>query len=242
MAIKIFRDYERLSQEAADEIISLVKHKPRAVLCLATGDTPRLAYEILVEKANAEKVDFSAVTFIALDEWVGIPPDNAGSCFFFLHNNIFKPLGIQAEQTHLFDALSNDLPSECAKMDFVIHKKGGIDLILVGVGMNGHVGFNEPGVAAALKTHVAELDATTQLVGQKYFNQSTALKLGITLGLDHFMQSRKALMLASGKKKAEVMRLALEGPVTTAVPASIIRKHPDGTVMLDEDAASLLKA
>jgi galactosamine-6-phosphate isomerase len=194
-----------------------------------------------VEKARTEKVDFSSVSFIALDEWVGIPPDNAGSCFFFLHNNVFKPLGIRAEQTHLFDALSKDLPSECAKMDSVIRKKGGIDLMLVGVGMNAHVGFNEPGVAADLKTHVVELDATTQLVGQKYFNQSTKLQFGITLGLVHFLSSRKALMLASGKKKAEVMRLTLEDPITTNVPASIIRKHPGGIVMLDEDAASLLK-
>lgn len=242
MAIKIFQDYERLSQEAANEIVNTVKQKPNAVLCLATGDTPRLTYEIMVEKVNTEKVDFSKVTFVALDEWVGIPPANAGSCFFFLNNNVFKPLGINSQQTHLFDALSKDLPSECAKMDSVIGKKGGIDLMLVGVGMNAHVGFNEPGVREDLKTHVVELDATTQSVGQKYFHQTTKLKHGITLGLAHFLNSRKALMLASGKKKAEVMRQALEGPISTAVPASIVRKHTNAIVMLDEDAASLLKA
>lgn len=240
MAIRIFTDYERLSQEAAGEIISIVRQKPGAVLCLATGDTPRLTYEILAERVKHEKVDFSNVAFIALDEWIGIPPENPGSGFFFLHNCVLNPLGIRAEHTHLFDALSKDLPSECAKMDAVIRDKGGIDLMLVGVGMNAHVGFNEPGTSEDLKTHVVELDATTQVVGQKYFNQSTQLKYGITLGLHHFLNSRTALMVASGKKKADVMKRALEGPITMDVPASMIRKHRGGVVMLDEEAASLL--
>lgn len=241
MKLNIYKDYNTLSSQAANEIIALVKNKPDAVLCLASGDTPRLTYAMMASKASDEKVDFSRCTFIGLDEWVGIPPENEGSCYFFLQNQIFKPLNISASKIHLFDALSENMEAECIKMDEIILEKGGIDLMLVGVGMNGHIGFNEPGVPFGLYSHVIALDATTQSVGQKYFKQSTILKHGITLGLKHLLESRKAIVMANGKKKSEVIRKALEGAVTTDMPASIIRKNSQGLVMLDQEAASLLK-
>jgi len=240
MSVQIFKDYNALSKEAADKIIALIKNKPNAVLCLASGDTPRLAYTLLAEKAKKEKIDFSQCSFIGLDEWIGIPPDNAGSCSFFLNSLLFKPLAISPSQIRMFDGLSKDLASECSKMDRIIREKGGIDLMLVGVGMNGHIGFNEPGVSMDLYAHVVDLDATTQSVGQKYFTQSTALQQGITLGLKHFLESRMVILMASGTRKAEVILSALEGPVTMSLPASTIRKHPDSFVMLDADAARLL--
>lgn len=241
MEIEIFSDYHALSQAVAGTIMQLVKSKPDATLCLAAGDTPRLAYALLAEMAAADKTSFSKCTFVGLDEWVGIPPDNQGSCHFFLQTNLFGPLAIDPSRIHLFDSLTTDLDGECRKMDTLIRKEGGIDLMLVGVGMNGHIGFNEPGVSDKLFSHVIALDETTQTVGQKYFDESTTLKSGITLGLKHFMESKKAILVASGTRKADVIRRALEEPVSTALPASVIRKHERGVVMLDHDAATVLR-
>ena len=240
MQLKIFETYNELSFHAAEKIIELVKNNPDAVLCLAAGDTPRLTYTLMSKKAIEEKVDFTRCTFIGLDEWVGIPPENEGSCQFFLQNHIFGPLLIRSSQIHLFDALSENLVQECLAMDKIIIEKGGIDLMLVGVGMNGHIGFNEPGVSVNNYSHVIDLDSATQSVGQKYFKHPTALKKGITLGLNHLLQARKVIVVANGVKKAEVIRKALEEEINTDTPASIIRTHPHGLVMIDEDAASLL--
>ncbi|HET9053880.1 MAG TPA: glucosamine-6-phosphate deaminase [Cyclobacteriaceae bacterium] len=241
MPIQIFETYEALSQRVADEIIRRLQEKPASVLCLAAGDTPRRAYQLLSERAAKEALDFSRCSFIGLDEWVGIPPENEGSCSYFLHQNLFQPLGIDAAQVNLFDGLARDSDAECRRMNSVVKEKGGIDLMLVGVGMNGHIGFNEPGVGEGLYAHVINLDETTRSVGQKYFLQTTKLARGITLGLRHVLESRQLIMMASGRKKADVMRKALEDPISMEVPASIIRKHPRAVTMLDKEAASLLR-
>lgn len=240
MTLNICKDYAELSAKTADMILEQVRRKPEAALCLAAGDTPRMAYQILAGSARAKQVDFSKCTFLGLDEWVGIPPENTGSCAYFLTRNLFEPLGISRDQIFLFDAMSGDPQRECRKMDTVIASKGGIDLIVVGVGMNGHIGFNEPGVSQDLRAHVVPLDETTKTVGQKYFDNDTALEFGITLGLKHFLESKNAVVIASGLKKAGVMKRALDGAITAEIPASIIRKHARGVVMLDKDAASTI--
>ena len=241
MQLIVFKDYHALSQQAAEEIIELVKRKPDAVLCLASGSTPLLTCELLVQKAGAENMDLSSCTFIGLDEWVGIPPENEGSCAYFFHDHVFKHLNFSSSRIHLFNALSGNLQQECKKMDDVIFERGGIDLMLVGVGMNGHIGFNEPGISFDLYAHVAELDETTTSVGQKYFKEATALRRGITLGLKHLLESKKVLMLANGSKKAAIIQKALEGEITNRLPAGIIRRHPNSTVMIDAEAATMLK-
>lgn len=240
MQLNIYKDYEDLSQHVADEIIRLIKNKPDAVVCLASGDTPRLTFNLMTKKAADDKIDFSRCTFIGLDEWVGIPPENEGSCHYFLHHHVFGPLHISEDRIHLFDALAKDLQQECRQMDSIIAAKGGIDLILVGVGMNGHIGFNEPGVSPDHYAHVVELDEATRTVGQKYFRQHTSLNYGITLGLNHLLAAGKAIMIANGTKKADVIRKAMEEEITPSMPASIMRKHPNGFIMLDEGAASTL--
>ena len=240
MQLNIYNDYETLSHHAADAIINLVKINPSAVLCLATGDSPRLAYKLMVKKVNEEQIDFSHCSFVALDEWVGVPPGNEGSCHYFLEANIFNPLKIAASNIYLFDALSNDLDDECRKMDNLVQDKGGIDLMLVGVGMNGHIGFNEPGESIDKYAHIVNLDATTQTVGQKYFKEPIELKQGITLGLKQFLESKKVIMMASGNKKAAIIKQALQSDISTAIPAAIIRMHLNGEVMIDSEAASLL--
>jgi galactosamine-6-phosphate isomerase len=241
MTISVFEDDEALSLHVADEILAAVSENPGATLCLAAGDTPTRAYALLVERARARNIDFGRCFFIGLDEWVGVPPANEGSCEYYLKKNLFGPLGITSAQMHLFDAMTGDLKDECVKMNRTIGEKGGIDLMLVGVGMNGHIGFNEPGVPMDEYAHIVDLDATTQSVGQKYFRQSTTLRQGITLGLKHFLESRRGILMASGIRKAEVIRQALTGPVTAQMPASCIQKHPNGVAVLDAEAAGLLE-
>ncbi|HRQ52474.1 MAG TPA: glucosamine-6-phosphate deaminase, partial [Agriterribacter sp.] len=184
--------------------------------------------------------DFSSCTFIGLDEWVGIPPGNEGSCAFFFRTHVFEQLNFSPPRIHLFNALSENPAQECAAMDKVIFENGGIDLMLVGIGMNGHIGFNEPGVSFDLYSHVIRLDETTTSVGQKYFKEVTALHQGITLGLKHLMESKKVLLLANGNKKAGIIQSVIEGEITNAVPASIIRQHTNSIVMLDKEAADML--
>jgi glucosamine-6-phosphate isomerase len=207
---------------------------------MASGNTPICTFNEVVKMANLQNVSFKGVTFIGLDEWVGIPPENEGSCSFFLHRYLFNPLNIAASQIRLFDSLANDLSRECENMNEFISAKGGIDLILVGVGMNGHVGFNEPGTSENLWAHVVNLDSSTITVGQKYFNQETFLSKGITMGLKNFLEARKALLMASGKNKADIVKSMLERGISIEAPASFIRKHENGIVLLDDDASSLL--
>ncbi len=240
MQLKIYKDHQGLSDAAANEVIELVKNKPDAVVCMASGETPRLTCKLLVEKAIKEKVDLSRITFIGLDEWVGIPPENDGSCHYFFHTELFKPLHLSSSQVHLFDALSSHLDEECKKADKLILEKGGIDLMIVGIGMNGHIGFNEPGVSFDNYAHVIDLDETTITVGQKYFKTPVALQKGITLGLKHLQQTKKVLLLANGTKKAEVVKQTVEGEITNKFPASIMQTHANGFVMIDDEASALL--
>jgi len=240
MELKIYKDHQTLSDAAANEIIELIKIKPKAVICLASGETPKLTCQLLVKKALKDKIDMSQFTFIGLDEWVGISPSNEGSCFYFFQKELIEPLGFNNEQTHLFDALSNNLEEQCRKMDQLIFDKGGIDLMIVGIGMNGHIGFNEPGVSFDNYSHVIDLDETTVTVGQKYFKTATALQKGITLGLKHLREARKVLLLANGAKKAGVIKQTMKDNVTNKFPASIMQTLPNGVVMVDKEAASLL--
>ena len=241
MQIVSFKNYEQLSAYAADFIADSIKNKPNLVLCMASGSTPALTCDLLVQKLKEGQVDYSKFTFLGLDEWVGLPPTNTGSCHYFFHKKIFEPLQLSPSQYFLFNALAEDLKDECSKMDKMISDKGGIDIMIVGIGMNGHIGFNEPGTSFTLLSHVAELDEITKSVGQKYFDGPVALGEGITIGLGHLMNTKKVFLMANGSKKAEVIKKTIEGPVTKSFPASIMQKHPDGCILIDEEAGSLLK-
>jgi glucosamine-6-phosphate isomerase len=240
MQLTIFSDYSAMSAAVAAEIIELIKNKPGAVLCLASGETPKLGCKLAAERAVHEQVDCSKITFIGLDEWVGISPENEGSCRFFFETLFIRPVGLAPSQTFLFNALSSDLQQECTNMDKLIADKGGIDLMIVGIGMNGHIGFNEPGVSFDKYSHVIDLDDTTKSVGQKYFKESMVLNRGITLGLKHLMESKKAIVIANGSKKADVVKRAVNEKVSNQFPATIIQQHPNGFVMVDQEAAALV--
>ncbi|MCF8245481.1 MAG: glucosamine-6-phosphate deaminase [Saprospiraceae bacterium] len=241
MQLKIFADYEALSDYAANAMLAAVEQKPDSLIGIVSGDSPRLAYDLFVEKALENDVDTSKLCFAGFDEWVGIPPENEGSCHAFLHRHVFTPLHLPKENYHVFDAMSADLDCECQRMNEFIAQRGGLDLLLVGVGMNGHIGFNEPGVDFGNYAHVQLLEEITLKVGQKYFQAATELKHGITLGLRHLTEAKQVLMLANGQKKAAIMQQALEGKIGNQLPASIIRSHANSSVLLDVELAAAIR-
>ena len=240
MTLQTFPDHDALSQHTAEHIAALVNQKPDALLCLASGDTPIETYRRFVALAQAGRVDVSRCTFVGLDEWVGFGPDDAGSCSYYVYRDLFRPLDLRSEQVHTFDAKAADLAAECARIDALIDSRGGLDLLLVGMGMNGHIALNEPGTPFTNGCHVVELAESTKTVGQKYFDQETVLTQGITLGLRHLTEARDLILLVSGPKKAPMLHTALTGPVTEQVPASLVQTQPNARVWVDEEAGSLL--
>lgn len=241
MKLNVFENHTDLSLEAARIICEQIKAKPDSVICFASGETPMSAYTLLTKSIMSERVNSEHITLIGLDEWVGIPPENHGSCAWFLHNYVIDPLQLRPHQYRLFDGMASDLSRECMAMDEFISDRGGIDMIVVGIGMNGHIGFNEPGVSPELYAHVIELDEVTRNVGQKYFHEETQLAKGITLGIKHLEEAKTAMLLASGERKADIMKATLEGKIGMEVPSTMLRNHPDGIVIIDRKAASLLK-
>lgn len=241
MQLEVYHNHEEQSNSAAELMIETIINKPGAVITLATGDSPKRAYQHFVEKVIQHGVDISQVFFAGLDEWVDVAPTNPGSCHFFLHQYIFSPLKLAASQYQLFKSAGDTAEADCQQMNQALAAKGGIDLMVVGVGMNGHIGFNEPGASLENEAHVAQLEPVTLQVGQKYFDGKTPIQKGMTLGLKQVMGARALLAMANGEKKASIMQTALEGTISNQVPISLIRQHINGIVMLDEAAASLLK-
>ncbi|HZG84308.1 glucosamine-6-phosphate deaminase [Paenibacillus sp.] len=237
MNVEIKQNYEEVSQETAQRIAAYVAAKPDSLLCLAAGNTPLGAYRILREMAQEKKVDFSRCTFVGLDEWAGMDRHSDGSAQEMMYRDFFDPLGIRPEQIVYFDAASDDLEAECRRIDAYIEANGPIDLMLLGIGVNGHLGLNEPGVDFASRSHVTALSETTVTVGQKYFKESRELTGGVTLGIAQVMESRTVLLVASGENKAAAVRGMLHGEVTNALPASILQRHADCTAIVDKAAA-----
>lgn len=241
MKILTFDNYELLCADVTARIISTVKQKPSAVICIASGHTPAGVLNQLREKARQGVVNLHDCHFIGLDEWLGIGRDNPGSCRFLLDDQLFKPLGIADSQIHFYDGLTKDPQAECHKMDAAIAGLGGLDFLLLGIGMNGHIALNEPGSDWNLRCRVSELHETTVSVGQKYFASATALTQGITMGMQYLYEAKQTVLMASGTGKAAIVKAALEGPVTKDVPASIFQTLPDALVLLDSAAAGSLQ-
>jgi glucosamine-6-phosphate deaminase len=239
MTIKPYKDYNSMSRAAADLVIELVKSKPGALICFPSGDSPAGMFRYLVADAQAGKVDFSQTWFVGLDEWVGMGKDDDGSCTNFLYEHFFTPLQIKPGQRKFFDAKAADLDAACRDMDAFIELHGGrLDMMIVGIGMNGHIGLNEPGTDFNLYAHHAPLAQVTINVGQKYFKQQTKLTEGITLGLKYLQESKNPVLLAAGAKKAGIIKQSLEGEISPQLPASIFQTLPSSVVLLDESAAS----
>ncbi|OIN60799.1 glucosamine-6-phosphate deaminase [Arsenicibacter rosenii] len=240
MSFRRFPTYAELSQHAAEHIAALLKRKPDALICLASGATPIGTFHQLVELAQTGHANLNQCSFIGLDEWVGMGPDDEGSCSYHLYHDLFIPLAIPAERIHYFNAKADDLAAECRRIDDAIAAHGGLDLLLVGIGLNGHIALNEPGTPFTHYCHVIDLHETTITVGQKYFTKPTPLTRGITIGLQHLMDAREVILMANGHGKAPVINQAMTAPVSTDFPATIIQRHPNAHVWVDEAAGALV--
>jgi galactosamine-6-phosphate isomerase len=242
MSFRRFPTYADLSLHTAEHIAALLKRKPDALLCLASGATPIGTFHQLVELAQTGHANLNQCSFIGLDEWVGMGPDDEGSCSYHLYHDLFVPLAIPADRIHYFDAKADDLQAQCQRIDAVIKQHGGIDLLLVGIGLNGHIALNEPGTPFTNYCHVVDLHETTITVGQKYFSKPTELSKGITIGLQHLMDAHEVILMANGQAKAPVIREAMIGAVSDQFPATIIQRHPNAVVWVDEAAGALVTA
>jgi galactosamine-6-phosphate isomerase len=239
MEIKIFNSFEDLSSEVADIMVDLLLKKPDATICLASGNSPLLAYQLFTKKVKEANLDLSQATFIGLDEWIGIPPENPGSCHYFLQTYVFQPLNLSQSQIYLFDSMVVDLQNECNKVNKIVNKNG-LDLIIVGVGLNGHIGFNEPGISVSLNAHLIDLDEVTQNVGQKYFEEKTEITKGITLGLNQFLNAKKAIMMANGDHKADIINKTVKEKYNENIPSTTMQIHKNSLLMIDNLAAKNL--
>ena len=242
MNIFIGDSYETMSGQAAVDIIALTQSIKNPVLCTASGDTPSGLYKEIINEVNQKKIDVSGWYFVSLDEWVGLNGDDEGSCRFHLNNQLFNPLRVAKDNIGFFDGREKDLNKECENMENFIRQHGGISIAILGLGMNGHVGMNEPGTSPALRSHVTDIDSQTQKIGQKYFKKEQQLTKGITLGLATLMESRNIILLVSGRHKAEIVQKVLEGEISEQLPASLLRRHPGLQIYLDKEAAVLLQS
>ncbi len=233
-------NYEAMSGRAAADLIALTQPIKNPVLCTASGDTPAGLYKELIKEIDERGIDISGWYFISLDEWMGMNGDDEGSCRFHLNNELFNPLHIAKDKIEFFDGKAKDPNNECEKVENFIRQHGGVTIAILGLGMNGHIGMNEPGTPPALRSHVTELDDQTKKVGQKYFKEKQQLTKGITLGLATLMEATYLFLLVSGRHKAEIVQQVLEGEISEQIPGTLLRNHPGLQVYLDKEAASLI--
>jgi glucosamine-6-phosphate deaminase len=234
-------DYHEMSRKAANMISAQIILKPNCVLGLATGSTPIGIYRQLIEWYQKGDLDFNEVKTVNLDEYKGLAPDNIQSYHYFMKQNLFDQVNIKEENTYLPNGLEENSELECNRFNEVIDQLGEIDLQLLGLGHNGHIGFNEPDEVFEKGTHCVALTQSTIEANSRLFKEGEAVPShAYTMGIRTIMLAKKILLVVSGAEKAEILAKSLTGPVTPAVPASILQMHPDLTIIADEAALSLL--
>ncbi len=241
MQIYRAKDYHGMSRKAANIISAQVIMKPSCVLGLATGSTPIGTYRQLIEWYEKGDLDFAHVTSVNLDEYKGLSGDNDQSYRYFMNHNFFSHINIPMERTFVPNGLEKNSDAACAAYNEIIRSCGGIDLQLLGLGHNGHIGFNEPGEAFEKETHCVDLTESTIEANKRFFEKEEDVpRQAYTMGIKNIMQARKILLVVSGEDKADILAQVLEGPITPQVPASILQLHNDVTVVADEAALSKL--
>lgn len=237
MIIYRAKDYHDMSRKAANIISAQVIMKPNCVLGLATGSSPVGIYEQLIEWYKKGDIDFSQVTSINLDEYKGLSPENDQSYRYFMNTHLFDHINIDKARTFVPDGLEKDSAKACENYNHIISASGGVDLQLLGLGHNGHIGFNEPGEAFEKETHCVDLAESTIEANKRFFeSEDDVPRQAYTMGIKSIMQARKILVVVSGADKAEILEKVLYGPITPAVPASILQLHNDVTIVADEAA------
>lgn len=233
-------DYEQMSAEAAKIIINLVKKKPSASLGLATGSSPVGTYERLIRDHEQNGTKYATVTTYNLDEYVGISPSHHQSYAFFMKEHLFDKIDILAKNTHIPSGSSLDLEKVCEEYEAKIKGIGGVDLQVLGVGTNGHIGFNEPGISFSSKVHVAELAQETRDSNARFFNSHEEVpKQAVTMGISTILLSKKIVLLASGKAKSYALKALLKDELNEEIPINALRYHRDVTIIADKEALSL---
>lgn len=241
MKVIVVKNYEEMSLEAAKFMAELVNDKPQAVLGLATGGTPVGMYEDLIKMNKEGKVDFSKVTTVNLDEYVGLSGDHKKSYRFFMNDTLFNHINIDKSKTFVPNGLAENIEEECANYDNRIVELGGIDLQLLGLGGNGHIAFNEPDSHLVVGSHLTDLTQDTIDANARFFASANEVpQTAVTMGLGGIMQAKKILLIASGQGKADAVKAMMNGKITTECPASMLQMHRDVTIIIDEAAAAKL--
>lgn len=242
MKIYQAKNYQEMSRKAANIISAQIIMKPDAVLGLATGSTPIGTYQQLIDWYKKGDLDFSEIRSVNLDEYKGLSADNDQSYAYFMRTNLFDSVNIKKENTHIPNGLVEDPDLECARYNAIIRDLGGIDLQLLGLGGNGHIGFNEPGASYEKETHCVKLTENTIQANSRFFEKMEDVPCyAYTMGIKNIMQARRILLIASGENKAEALYRSLFGPITPAVPASILQLHNNVTIVADEAALSVCR-
>ncbi|WP_054252446.1 glucosamine-6-phosphate deaminase [Neofamilia massiliensis] len=242
MKIFVVKNYEELSQMAADLVAKEMAAKDPIVLGLATGSTPEGMYEILARMYDQGKLDFSHVTSFNLDDYLGIDENNDQSYRYFMNKHLFSKVNIKKENTFVPPAMTKDPTQAGLDYDQKILDAGGIDLQILGIGINGHIGFNEPGPAFVGPTHGIKLTEETIKANSRFFESIDDVpREAITMGMKSILNARKIILVANGKNKADAIFKTVKGPITPEVPSSILQLHNDLTIIVDEEAASMLK-
>ena len=242
MRIIEVRDREEAGNIAAKMIIDLIKKKPDATLGLATGSSPETTYSHLVKAYEAGEISFSKVRTVNLDEYVGVDETHPQSYRFFMEEKLFSKVNICKESTHLPSGLAENLRAECERYDRVISDLSPIDIQLLGIGHNGHIGFNEPSDFFTESTHVVDLSSSTIEANSRFFKtESDVPKRAITMGIGQIMSAKRIILLAFGKEKSDILRAALIGDVTPNCPASVLQHHPNLTVIADTYALAKMQ-
>lgn len=235
------KDYQQMSERACERIKSLLTSEKKPVLGLATGSTPEGLYQCLIDVYQNNKLSFKHVTTFNLDEYIGLSTDHPNSYNYYMHNKLFKYIDIIEELAHLPNGMAEDTEQECRDYENLIHQAEEIDLQILGLGLNGHIGFNEPGTPFDTRTHVVKLDESTRAANARFFDCKKEVPThAITMGIDTIMDSKEIVLLVTGEKKAEALNRLVTGEISTDFPASILKKHHNLTIIVDEPACRLI--
>ena len=231
------KNYSEMSAKAADMLISKLHEKPNMNLGLATGGTPKGLYDHLIQDHKEHGTSYKHVTSFNLDEYVGMKPQDPNSYHYYMADALFNHIDIDVSNTHVPNGLADTPEEECRRYDEMIQNHGGIDLQILGIGQNGHIGFNEPGTSFNSPTHIVTLEESTRKANARYFNSLDEVPTqAITMGIESIMKSKEILLLISGEAKAEAMYQLLNGEITEDFPASILKKHHCVTIIADQEA------
>ncbi|MFA6711937.1 MAG: glucosamine-6-phosphate deaminase [Candidatus Caldatribacteriota bacterium] len=232
------KNYKELSMQAAGIVAAQISRKKNTVLGLPTGQTPLGMYQELIKRFRKGEIDFSQVITFNLDEYYGLSPEHPQSYNYYMWQTFFNNINIKKENVFIPDGVTKDVQKECRYYESLIEKKGGIDLQFLGIGDNGHIGFNEPAIALNSKTHLVNLSQATIEANSRFFNDIEDVpRKALTMGMGTIMKAKQIILLASGMKKAPAIAKTINGKVSTEVPASLLQLHRDVTIIVDKDAA-----